>query len=120
MSILNHLFKSAEGLFNQPPCPAVIQLNKHIMSDPKERPLTQNPGSDPKIDATEQDVVTNSDESAKVVNQDGTVEHIDGMEETLTQSEPTTCVAADSEAITNDESDVITNSDAANDITPEN
>jgi hypothetical protein len=90
------------------------------MSDPKERPLTQNPGSDPKIDATEKDVVTNSDESAKVVNQDGAIADMGGIPETLTESEPTTSVATDSEAITNDESEVITNSDAANDITPEN
>jgi hypothetical protein len=90
------------------------------MSDPKERSLTQNPGSDPKINSTEQNVVTNSDESAKVVNQDGAVADMEGIQETLSESEFTTSVVADSEAITNDESDVITNSDAANDITPEN
>ena len=90
------------------------------MSDPKERSLSQSPGIDPKIDSTEQNVVTNSDESTKVVNQDGAVADMEGIQETLSESEPSTAVTADSEAITNDESSVITNNDAANDITPEN
>ena len=88
------------------------------MSDPNNN-TPQNPGSDPKVDATGQDVITNK-ESDKVVNQDGAVADMEGIQQTLSGSEPSTAATADSETITNDDSAVITNNDAADDITPEN
>ena len=90
------------------------------MSTPENKTPSPNPTSDPKVDATGQDIVTNNEESDKVVNQDGAVADMDGIQETLSRSEPSAATTAGSETITNDDSDVITNNDAADDITPEN
>jgi hypothetical protein len=45
----------------------------------------QHPTGDPKVDAAEQDVITNTDESNKVVNTDDAVADMDGIESTLSE-----------------------------------
>ena len=71
------------------------------MSVPENNTLLQNPTGDPKVNAVEQDVITNSDETDKIVNQDGVVADTAGIEETLSESEPSTALNADT-GITND------------------
>lgn len=88
------------------------------MNTPNNKAPGQQPTGDPKVDAAEQEAITNSEESDKIVNEDGVVADTEGITETLREDRPSTDLSADSQ-ITNDESDVITNSDASNDITPE-
>ncbi|TWR24038.1 hypothetical protein FPZ43_18700 [Mucilaginibacter pallidiroseus] len=88
------------------------------MNTPNSKTPGQQPTGDPKVDAAEQEVITNSEESDKIVNEGGAVADTEGINETLSEDQPSTELSADSQ-ITNDESDVITNSDASNDITPE-
>jgi len=90
------------------------------MSTPENKTPSPNPTSDPKVDATGQDIVTNNEESDKVVNQDGAIADMDGIQEALSGSEPSAATTAGGETITNDDSDVITNNDAVDGITPEN
>ncbi|MBD1364801.1 hypothetical protein IDJ77_13350 [Mucilaginibacter sp. ZT4R22] len=75
------------------------------MSDPKDKSPAQQPTGEPKVDAAEQDVITNTDESNKIVNTDDAVADMDGIETTLSESEPSTALNADRG---------ITNSDDAN------
>jgi len=58
------------------------------MSTPNNKFPLQEPTGDPKVDAAEQDIITNSDESEKIVNQDSAVADTAGIEETLTESDP--------------------------------
>nr|WP_294940624.1 hypothetical protein [uncultured Mucilaginibacter sp.] len=55
--------------------------------------------------AAEQDVITNTDESNKVVNTDDAVADMDGIESTFSESEPSTALNADRD---------VTNSEEAN------
>ena len=71
------------------------------MSVPENNTPLQNPAGDPKVNAVEQDVITNSDETDKIVNQDGVVADTAGIQETLSESEPSTALNADRD-ITND------------------
>jgi hypothetical protein len=75
------------------------------MSTPKDKFPIQHPTGDPKVDAAEQDVITNTDESNKVVNTDDAVADMDGIESTLSESEPSTALNADRD---------VTNSEEAN------
>ena len=57
---------------------------------------------DPKVNAAEQDVITNKDDTEKVTNKDGAVADTDGITETLSESEPTTELNADNHVTNND------------------
>lgn len=57
---------------------------------------------DPKVNAAEQDVVTNKDDTESVTNKDGAVADIDGITETLSESEPGTDLNADNHITNND------------------
>jgi hypothetical protein len=58
--------------------------------------------SDPKVNATGQDVITNKDDTEKVTNKDGVVADTDAITETLSESEPTTELNADNHVTNND------------------
>ncbi len=75
------------------------------MSTPKDKIPAPQPTGDPKVDAAEQGVITNTDESNKIVNTDGAVADMEGIESTLSESEPSTALNADRD---------ITNSEEAN------
>ncbi len=75
------------------------------MSSPKDKIPSLQPTGDPKVDTAEQDVITNTDESNKIVNTDGAVADMEGIESTLSESEPSTALNADRD---------ITNSEEAN------
>jgi hypothetical protein len=64
-------------------------------------PLAGETG-DPKVNAAEQDVITNKDDTGQVTNKDGAVADTDGVTETLSESEPTTELNADSHITNND------------------
>nr|WP_067062256.1 hypothetical protein [Mucilaginibacter sp. L294] len=64
-------------------------------------PLAGEPG-DPKKNATEQDAITNKDDTEKVTNKDGAVADTDGITETLSESEPGTELNADNHITNND------------------
>lgn len=72
------------------------------MSEPKDKPPIQHPTSDPKVDAAEQDVITNNEESNKIVNTDDAVADMEGLETTRSEDEPSTALNADRN-ITNSE-----------------
>ncbi|RYU89269.1 hypothetical protein EWM62_13090 [Mucilaginibacter terrigena] len=57
---------------------------------------------DPKVNAAEQDVITNKDDTEKATNKDGVVADIGGIAETLSESEPTTELNADNHITNND------------------
>ena len=64
-------------------------------------PVGGNP-ADPKVNAAEQDVITNKDDTAKVTNKDGVVADTEGITETLSESEPATELNADKHITNND------------------
>ncbi|MBD1392866.1 hypothetical protein [Mucilaginibacter glaciei] len=69
------------------------------MSIPDNKFPTPEPTGDPKIDNAGQDVITNSEESDKVVNTDGaagSVADMDCIQETLSGSELSSSATADS------------------------
>ncbi|QHS54710.1 hypothetical protein GWR56_03800 [Mucilaginibacter sp. 14171R-50] len=57
---------------------------------------------DPKVNAAEQDVITNKDDTEKVTNKDGAVADMDGITETLSGSEPSAGLNADNQITNND------------------
>ncbi|MES2265332.1 MAG: hypothetical protein V4520_01145 [Bacteroidota bacterium] len=57
---------------------------------------------DPKVNAAEQDVITNKDDTDQITNKDGAVADTDGITETLSESEPTTELNADNHVTNND------------------
>lgn len=74
-------------------------------------PDSPNPGGklplegetgDPKVNAAQQDVITNKDDTEKVTNKDDVVADTDGITETLSESEPTTELNADNQITNND------------------
>lgn len=74
------------------------------MSTPNNQIPLQEPTGDPKAIASDKDAVTNSDETNKIVNQDNVVADTEGIETTLSDSEPSTALNADRD---------VTNSEAA-------
>ena len=87
------------------------------MSDPKDKSSLNNPPGVADVDA-EQDVITNSEESDKIVNQDGVVADTDGITETLSETEPTTAVNAAHTSSTESQpagGDTISDADVAGD-----
>ncbi|TSD62992.1 hypothetical protein FFF34_018755 [Inquilinus sp. KBS0705] len=80
-----------------------------MSANPNNTPAPNPPG-DPKVNTTEKEVITNSDEAEKVVNQDDVVADMDGIEEALTPSDPSFDLNADKD---------ITNSDKAGGSTDE-
>lgn len=75
------------------------------MSEPKDKTSVPQPTGEPKADAAEQDVVTNNEESNKIVNTDDAVADMDGIETTLSDADTSTALNADKH---------ITNSEEAN------
>jgi hypothetical protein len=80
------------------------------MNDPANKFPLEGEKGDPKVNATEQDVITNKDDTEKVVNQDGPVADTEGIEETLSESEPSLDLNVDKEittdhGVTNSETD---------------
>jgi shikimate kinase len=75
------------------------------MSTPKDKIPAQQPTGDPKVDAAEQGVITNTEESNKIVNTGGAVADMDGMETTLSNSEPSTVLNADPDIIKSEDGD---------------
>ncbi|MET3977565.1 hypothetical protein ABIB62_000131 [Mucilaginibacter sp. UYP25] len=61
-----------------------------------------SPTPDPKVNAAEQDVITNKDDTEKATNNDGAVADMDGITETLSESEPATDLNADNQITNND------------------
>ncbi|MFD0763453.1 hypothetical protein ACFQZI_01220 [Mucilaginibacter lutimaris] len=57
---------------------------------------------DPKVNAAEQDAITNKDDTDKITNKDGVVADTDGITETLSESEPATDLNADNQITNND------------------
>jgi len=81
--------------------PHMLLLKKTIMSTPENNVPAQEPNGGPKTNKTGQDIVTNADEADKVVNKDGAdgaVADMDGIQETLSDSEPSTALNADTQA----------------------
>jgi hypothetical protein len=64
-------------------------------------PLESETG-DPKVNAAEQDVITNKDDTETATNKDGAVADMDGITETLSESEPATALNADNHITNND------------------
>jgi hypothetical protein len=75
------------------------------MSNPENKFPLQEPTGAPKVDAAEQDVITNKDETNKAVNKGGAVADMDGIQETLSEDEPSFDLNVDKD---------VTNADAAN------
>ena len=57
---------------------------------------------DPKVNTAEQDVITNKDDTNHVTNKDGAVADTGAIEETLSESEPSTDLNADNQITNND------------------
>ncbi|RFZ83201.1 hypothetical protein DYU05_13750 [Mucilaginibacter terrenus] len=72
------------------------------MSDPKNKAPKQDANFDNNVESNQQDAVTNTEESNKVVNQDNVVADTEAIETTLSDSEPSTALNAD-HAITNND-----------------
>lgn len=73
------------------------------MSDPKDKtPLTNPPGI-AAVDATEQDVITNTEAGNKIVNDDSAVTETDEITVPLSESEPATVVNTDNKITNNDD-----------------
>lgn len=69
---------------------------------PGSRSPQEDPKTDPKVNSTEKEVITNADEADHVTNKDGAVADIDDIETELSESEPDTALNADNH-ITNDD-----------------
>ena len=83
------------------PSPHTLLLKKTIMSTPESNVPAHDPNDGPKTNKTGQDIVTNADEADKVVNKDGAdgaVADMDGIQETLSDSEPSSELNADTQA----------------------
>jgi Tol biopolymer transport system component len=65
-------------------------------------PSTGDP-QDPKVNADGKEIVTNKDETNQVTNNDGLTADSDGIQETLTEDDPTFDLNADKETITNND-----------------
>ncbi|WP_374948733.1 hypothetical protein [Mucilaginibacter sp.] len=89
------------------------------MSTPENKFPTPEPTGDPKTNNAEQDVVTNTEESDKVVNTDGangSVANMDGIQDTLSDSEPSSATTAETARATEEETaggDTATDEDVA-------
>lgn len=73
------------------------------MIDPKDKSPMQNPGAEIGVEAGE-DVITNSDETNKVVNNDGAVADTEGIESNISESDPSTALNADRDITNSQES----------------
>jgi hypothetical protein len=84
-------------------------------------PENKDPNGDPKANRSDRDVITNKDEANKVVNKDGAdgaVANMDGIQETLSDAEPSTALNADAGRITDDQTasgDTVTDEEIAGD-----
>lgn len=72
------------------------------MSDPKDKSSLNNPSGVADVDA-EQNVITNSEVSDQIINQEGVVADTEGITETLSESETSTAINADQAITNNDE-----------------
>jgi hypothetical protein len=91
------------------------------MSTLEKKISVQDPNGDPKANRSDQDAITNKDEANKVVNKDGAdgaVADMDGIQETLSDAEPSTALNADAGRITDDQTasgDTVTDEEIAGD-----
>lgn len=91
------------------------------MSTSEKKIPVQDPNGDPKANRSERDLITNKDEANKVVNKDGAdgaVANMDGIQETLSDAEPSTALNADASRITDDQiasGDTVTDEEIAGD-----
>jgi hypothetical protein len=91
------------------------------MSTSEKKIPVQDPNGDPKANRSERDLITNKDEANKVVNKDGAdgaVVNMDGIQETLSDTEPSTALNADASRITDDQTasgDTVTDEEIAGD-----
>ncbi|MDB5288145.1 MAG: hypothetical protein JWR05_3094 [Mucilaginibacter sp.] len=91
------------------------------MSTLEKKIPVQDPNGDPKANRSDRDAITNKDEANKVVNKDGadgTVADMDGIQETLSDAEPSTVLNADASRITDDQTasgDTATDAEIAGD-----
>lgn len=69
------------------------------MSEPKDKSPIQHPTGDPNVDAAEQDIITNNEESNKIVNTDDALADLEGIESKVSESAPFTTLSADREVI---------------------
>jgi hypothetical protein len=69
------------------------------MNTPANKSPEGNP-EDPKVTALGGEVITNKDDADKVLNKDGAVADTDGIQEALTESEPTLDVTAGTDVTT--------------------
>lgn len=91
------------------------------MSTSEKKIPLQDPNGDPRANRSERDLITNKDEANKVVNKDGAdgaVANMDGIQETLSDAEPSTALNADASRITDDQiasGDTVTDEEIAGD-----
>ncbi|MDB5001479.1 MAG: hypothetical protein JWR76_2556 [Mucilaginibacter sp.] len=91
------------------------------MSTSAKKIPVPDPNGDPKANRSERDAITNKDEAKKVVNKDGAdgaVADMDGIQEILSDTEPSTALNADASRITDDQTasgDTATDAEIAGD-----
>lgn len=91
------------------------------MNTPENKIPVPNPNGDPKANRSEREAITNKDEANKVVNKDGAdgaVADMDGIQETLSDAEPSTALNADASRVTDDQTasgDTVTDAEVAGD-----
>jgi hypothetical protein len=92
------------------------------MSTLEKKISVQDPNGDPKANRSDRDAITNKDEANKVVNKDGAdgaIANMDGgIQETLSDAEPSTALNADAGRITDDQTasgDTVTDEEIAGD-----
>jgi hypothetical protein len=103
-------FFESEHLSETTICVICCFRNSKIMNTPdspttgSNSPLEDETG-DPKVNTSEQDVVTNKDDTESITNNDGLVADTDGITETLSESAPATDLNADNHITNTDSAD---------------
>ena len=91
------------------------------MSTPENKVPAPDPNGGPKTNKAEQGIVTNADEADMVVNTDGAdgaIADMDGIQETLSDTEPSTALNADTYGATDSQTasgDTATDAEIAGD-----
>ena len=91
----------------QPYLSSVVLINRMTMNTPNspapgEKAPSEGETGDPKVNAAEHDVITNSDDTEKATNKDGAVADQEAITEKLSESEPTTELNTDTQITNND------------------
>jgi hypothetical protein len=104
--------------FLKQPLRSYVIPKKSIMSTSAKKIPVPDPNGDPKAKRLERDAITNKDEAKKVVNKDGAVADMDGIQETLSDAAPSTALNADASRVTDDQTasgDTATDAEIAGD-----